>query len=64
MDAGLTIIPVWHNDFEYKSEDWGNVPVRIDQMLKNTHAIRVREESALDYNTAIVELLNRFGVTP
>ena len=64
MDAGLTIIPVWHNDFEYKSADWGNIPVKIDKMLQSTHAIRVREESALDYNTAIVELLNRFGVTP
>src|SRR4030095_15676733 len=39
MDAGLTIIPVWHNDFEYKSTDWGRIPVRIDQMLQNTHAI-------------------------
>jgi hypothetical protein len=64
MDAGLTIIPIWHNDFEYKSADWGNIPVKIDKMLQNTHAIRVREESTLDYNTAIVELLNRFGVTP
>jgi hypothetical protein len=64
MNAGLTIIPVWHNDFEYNSADWGNIPVKIDRMLQNTHAIRVREESALDYNTAIVELLNRFGITP
>jgi hypothetical protein len=33
-------------------------------MLRTTHTIRVLEESALGYNNAIVELLNRFGVTP
>ena len=34
--------------------------------LVNTgaHTIRVLEESAVGYNNALVELLNRFGVTP
>jgi hypothetical protein len=64
IEAGLTIIPVWHGGFAYQAGDWGTIPANIDRLLHNTHAIRVREESALDYNTAIVELLNRFGVTP
>jgi hypothetical protein len=64
MEAGLTIIPVWHGGFEYQSADWNDIPEKINRLLANSHSIRVREESALDYNTAIVELLNRFGVTP
>lgn len=34
------------------------------QLLNTRHTIRVLEESALAYNNAIVELLNRFGITP
>jgi hypothetical protein len=64
LDAGLTILPVWHNGFTYKSGEWDNIPVKIDKLLSTTHTIRVIEESALAYNNAIVELLNRFGVTP
>jgi hypothetical protein len=63
MEAGLDIIPVWHNGFAYKSKDW-ELPSAIESALENTHTIRVIEESAIAYNNAIVELLNRFGVTP
>lgn len=63
LDAKLTIIPVWHNGFVYKADEW-KLPVEIDRLLASTHSIRVKEESALDYNNAIVELLNRFGITP
>lgn len=61
--SGATILPVWHDGFVYKSSDW-NLPPEIDQVLGTTHTIRVLEESALAYNNAIVELLNRFGITP
>lgn len=63
IDAGLTIIPVWHGSFQYRSGEW-DVPLKVDRALSATHTIRVTEESALGYNNAVVELLNRFGVTP
>jgi hypothetical protein len=63
MEANNTIIPIWHNRFRYEANHW-NLPQRVHDLLSNTHTIRVLEESALAYNNAIVELLNRFGVTP
>jgi hypothetical protein len=63
LEARLNLIPVWHNGFTYKSDAW-TLPPAIDTALRQTHTIRVIEESALGYNNAIVELLNRFGVTP
>jgi hypothetical protein len=64
LDAGAVIIPIWHNEFEYTSGKWENVPDSIDKILSTIHTIRVLEESAMGYNNAIVELLNRFGITP
>ena len=61
--AGAIMLPVWHNGFVYRSSDW-NLPPEIDHILGTTHTIRVLEESALAYNNALVELLNRFGITP
>lgn len=63
LEAGLNIIPVWHNGFRYKSEKWQLTP-EIDRKLSNTQAIVVKEESALGYDTAITELLNCLGITP
>lgn len=63
LEGNLSIIPIWHNGFTYKSEDW-ELDDKLESLLQKTHTIRVIEESALGYNNAIVELLNRFGVTP
>jgi hypothetical protein len=63
IEAGVNILPVWHNGFVYRSSEW-TLPPAINMLLASTHTIRVIEESALAYNNAIVELLNRFGVTP
>jgi TIR domain len=63
IESGLNIIPVWHNGFSYRSGEW-DVSLNVDKALSKTHTIRVIEESALGYNNALVELLNRFGVTP
>lgn len=63
IESGLRIIPIWHNGFTYRPLEW-SIPPEIDAVLQNTHTIRVLEESALAYNNAIVELLNRFGLTP
>ncbi len=64
IEAGLAIIPIWHNGFVYKSGAWDALSVKVDAALSKTHTIRVIEESALGYNNALVELLNRFGVMP
>ncbi len=63
IEYGLKIIPIWHNGFIYRSGEW-DVALSIDRALSKTHTIRVIEESALGYNNAVIELLNRFGVTP
>jgi hypothetical protein len=57
------IIPIWHNGYKYVL---GRFPVRdeIVEIISRKNAIRVLEESASGYETAIVELLNFFGITP
>jgi hypothetical protein len=63
IDGKVTIIPIWHNGFEFKAEDWPTLPAEISQTLANTHTIRVIEENPLTYDTALRELLNRFGIS-
>jgi hypothetical protein len=63
VEAGVTIIPIWHGGFVFKSGAY-KLPADINRVLQTTHTIRVLEESAVGYNNALVELLNRFGVTP
>ncbi len=58
------VIPVWHSEFCLSSDKWEYVNPKVKDAIKQTNAIRVIEESASDYNRAIVELLNRFGITP
>ena len=60
----MTIIPLWHNKFSLHWKRWDNLEERSINVIDETEAIRVKEESASGYNTAIVELLNRFGITP
>jgi hypothetical protein len=63
VDAEREVIPIWHDGFVYSSSSSNLLP-DLDYALSSTHTIRVLDESALGYNNAIVELLNRFGVTP
>ena len=58
------VIPVWHSEFCLSSDKWEYVNPKVKEAIQQTNAIRVLEESASDYNRAIVELLNRFGITP
>ena len=64
IQYGKMVIPVWHSGFDLDSEQWKDVDSKVKDAIKQTNAIRVIEESASDYNRAIVELLNRFGITP
>ena len=59
-----TVIPVWHSGFDLDSDQWEDVDLEVKEAIQQTNAIRVIEESASDYNRVIVELLNRFGITP
>lgn len=59
-----SIIPIWHSGFNISDEKWNDVPSAVMDVIQQTNAIIVQDESASGYNTAIVELLNRFGVTP
>lgn len=59
-----TIIPIWHSGFALKDEEWIDIDQEVKDAIQQTNAIRVADESASGYNSAIVELLNRFGVTP
>ncbi len=63
IEAGATIIPVWHNGFEYLSNEW-SLSDQVNAVVSSKHAIKVLEESASGYYKALVELLNRFGITP
>ena len=64
VEAERTIIPVWHSGFDIGSDKWNAIPQQVKDAIQQTNAIRVTDESASGYNTAIVELLNRFGITP
>jgi len=59
-----TIIPLWHSGFDLRDEKWAGIDHQVKDAIQQTNAIIVHNESASGYNTAIVELLNRFGVTP
>ena len=59
------VIPVWHNEFKLKRDEWADVDEDIVNAIERKHAVIVDKESAAGYNTAITELLtNRFGITP
>jgi len=71
IEFGLDILPIWHSGFAYNADDWPELPPDVTRVLGSNHSIlgsnhsiRVLDESALGYNNAIVELLNRYGVTP
>ena len=59
-----TIIPLWHSGFNLNDEKWAKIDGDVNDAIQQTNAIIVQGESAKEYNSAIVELLNRFGVTP
>jgi hypothetical protein len=59
----VTLIPIWHHEFQFVAAAWPELPSEVSQALANTHTIRVIEENPLTYDTALRELLNRFGVS-
>lgn len=63
IEGNVTLIPIWHNGFEFDTEKWEDLPDEVSQALSSTHTIRVLEENPLTYDTALRELLNRFGIS-
>ena len=64
LEYERTIIPLWHGRFDLQDAKWMDIEQVVKDAIQQTNAIRVTDESASGYNSAIVELLNRFGVTP
>lgn len=60
----VTAIPIWHNGFDGTVESEFDIPADIMDFVKQTNAIAVKNESADDYNTAVIKLLNRMGYAP
>lgn len=60
LDADVNILPIWHNGFVYEPGK-PPLPTKIDYVLTHMHTIRVLEESALAYHTALTELAAYFG---
>ncbi len=59
------IIPIWHNGFQFNTDEWEDIDCVVVSAIQRKHAVIVQKESAAGYNAAIVELLtNRFGITP
>ena len=51
------VIPIWHNEFELKVDEWKGVTKDVVNAIQRKHAVIVERESAAGYNTAITELL-------
>jgi hypothetical protein len=58
----LIYIPIWHSG--YSPEKLQLVHPDIRDFVASANAIRVKEESAEEYNNAMVQLLNRLGYAP
>ncbi len=65
FEAGMTVIPIYHARFKSVEDIDDNLLTPENRKrLGRINAIPVTDESAAGYNAAIVDLLNRFGVTP
>lgn len=64
LEQDLDIIPIWQPGFAFEPDDWPNLSAVIKDKLSNTHRIQVQDENPLEYDKAMTELLNKFGITP
>ena len=64
LDAGAQIIPIWHNGFDDARLAGFQAQYSELGAYFEKQAIRVEQENAVAYVAAIIQLLNRFGVTP
>ncbi len=64
LESGAQILPIWHNGFDdaLLAEFQARFPELGEFYEKQ--AIRVEQENVVAYEGALIQLLNRFGVTP
>jgi len=62
IEEKVPIISIW-NGFVFDADDCSDLPDKVSQALSSTHTIRVLEENPLTFDTALRELLNRFGIS-
>lgn len=55
----IRLIPIWHNGFTERSLEGATVDPAIREFITGTNAIKISEESAQSYETALSLLLNR-----
>lgn len=63
FEAGVRIIPIWHEGYDFRTAR-PHLPDGIFAALDELNAVRILEENPLQYEAAILALINRFGVTP
>ncbi|MCL4251922.1 MAG: TIR domain-containing protein [Anaerolineae bacterium] len=63
FEAGVRIIPIWHESYDFQTAR-SHLPDELFAALDELNAVRILEENPLQYEAAILALINRFGVTP
>ncbi|NDJ79155.1 MAG: toll/interleukin-1 receptor domain-containing protein [Chloroflexi bacterium] len=64
MQTGAMVFPVWHHGFgETHIADFRARFPELDSLF-DRQAIRVSQENPVEYEAAIIQLLNRFGAMP
>jgi hypothetical protein len=58
----LVYIPIWQSSYRQKKSQV--LTLDVQNFVNGVHAIRIKEESAEEYNNAMVQLLNRLGYAP
>jgi hypothetical protein len=58
---GVWSIPIWQPSFNFNSEELAQYDSVIKHFVEKRNAIRITEESARAYDTAISLLLNQLG---
>ncbi|MCC6615373.1 MAG: toll/interleukin-1 receptor domain-containing protein [Anaerolineae bacterium] len=62
-EAGIRIIPIWHEGYDFQTAR-PHLPEELFDILDELNAVRILEENPLQYEAAILAVINRFQVTP
>jgi hypothetical protein len=64
LDADAHIVPIWHNGFNETQWELARMRYKALEAFFGKQAIQVDHENPVAYETAIIQLLNHFDVTP
>ncbi|MCA9907997.1 MAG: toll/interleukin-1 receptor domain-containing protein, partial [Anaerolineae bacterium] len=62
-EKDVRIIPIWHEGYDFQTAR-PHLPDELFAVLDELNAVRILEENPLQYEAAILALINRFSVTP